>query len=96
MKREATDEDVVLFSTLWGSAHLIPCEPDARLSMHGAVLLEAVAGFRPQEILGMSFRDVELAVVRDPVNRDRSRLVATITAKRIKRAKIVKKGQADV
>lgn len=94
MKRE----DVVLFlSTLWGSAHLIPCEPDARLSMHGAVLLEAVAGFRPQEILGMSFRDVELAVVRDPVNRDRTRLVATITVKRIKRrAKIVKKGQADV
>ena len=98
MKREATDQDVVLFlSTLWGSAHVIPCEPDSRLAMHTAVLMEAIGGFRPREILGMPYRDVELAVVRDPESRDRTRLVATFTVKRNKRrAKVVKKSQDDV
>lgn len=45
----------------------------------------------------MLYRDVKLAVMRNPVKRDRTRLVATITVKNSKAdTKAVRKGQVEV
>ncbi|KAF2731199.1 hypothetical protein EJ04DRAFT_16250 [Polyplosphaeria fusca] len=79
-KIEATDEDtVVLLNTLWQRADDIPCRPSTRLSFHGTLLLAAIGGFRRGTIERLRYRDVCLAVVRDPNDRSKTKLVVTPT-----------------
>ena len=84
-KVESTVTDIGrILKTLWLRADDIPfSEPIQRVTFHGLVLLFAF-GFRQGMIFGMLFRDVTLAVVRDPVERHKRRLVATYTIKRNK------------
>ncbi|OAG03631.1 uncharacterized protein CC84DRAFT_1177611 [Paraphaeosphaeria sporulosa] len=68
-KIEATAEDViVLLKTLCQRADDIPCQPSTRVSFHGILLLAAIRGFRRATITSIKYRDVSLAVVRDPNN----------------------------
>lgn len=53
--------------------------------MHSMVFMQAQGGFRPEEVLGITYKQVALDVVRDPENPRRTTLVATITIKRNKR-----------
>jgi 6-pyruvoyl-tetrahydropterin synthase len=79
-KIEATAEDVlVLLNTLWARADDIPCNTSTRLSFHGQLLLAAIGGFRRATILELNYEDVALAVVRDPDNRLKTKLVVTPT-----------------
>ncbi|KAH0561978.1 hypothetical protein GP486_003316 [Trichoglossum hirsutum] len=75
----ATTDIGLILNTLGLFADLITFVfPLQRLIIHGLILLFAY-GFRPGMILGMRYRDVVMAVVRDPEDRNRRRLVATFT-----------------
>ncbi|KAF2184554.1 hypothetical protein K469DRAFT_578956, partial [Zopfia rhizophila CBS 207.26] len=79
-KIKATDEDtVVLLNTLWQRADDIPCRPGTRLSFHGSLLLAAIGGFRRGTIKQLRYCEVCLAVVRDPNDRSKTKLVVTPT-----------------
>ncbi|KAF2727596.1 hypothetical protein EJ04DRAFT_451066, partial [Polyplosphaeria fusca] len=66
-KIEATADDIfVLLTTLWKRKRDIPCRPDSRVSFHGMVILGGTCGFRRGCIMRLTYRDVSLAVVRDP------------------------------
>lgn len=75
---EFTVNDIgLILKTLWLSAHLITfVAPIQRVIFHALVLLFSF-GFRQGMIIGMKYRDVKMAVVRDDQNR--RRLDATFT-----------------
>jgi len=82
---EMTPADIKVFlETLWLRADDIPCTPPVRVSFHSVVLLLGIGGFRRGMVLGLKFRQVQLAIVRDPDHRKKIRLVATITIARNK------------
>ena len=75
---EFTVNDIgLILKTLWLCGHLIAfVAPIQRVIFHALVLLFAY-GFRQGMIIGMKYRDVTMAVIRDDQNR--RRLVATFT-----------------
>ena len=96
IKVEATPQDLIMYlQTLYLRADDIPCTPRTRVDFHGILLLLGLGGFRCGMVLGLKYRHVQLAVVRDPINRERKRLVATVTVVRnkIKRAGRSKKSK---
>ncbi|MCJ1426159.1 hypothetical protein MMC29_004061 [Sticta canariensis] len=79
-KIQVTAEDIyVLLNTLYERADDIPCQPRTRLGYHGIVTLAGIGGFRISTILTLKYRDVSLALVRDPDDRSRAKLVLTLT-----------------
>ncbi|RYC59464.1 hypothetical protein CHU98_g6760, partial [Xylaria longipes] len=82
-KVEFTVNDIgLILKTLWLCAHLVPfVAPIQRVVFHALVLMFAY-GFRQGMIMGMKYRDVTMAVIRD--DRNRRRLVATFTIRRNK------------
>ncbi|KAF1973216.1 hypothetical protein BU23DRAFT_568519 [Bimuria novae-zelandiae CBS 107.79] len=74
----------------------IPCQPSTRVSFHGILLLAAIGGFRRATIASVKYRDVCLAVVRDPNDRSKTKLVVTPTIgkNKLKRASRVSRALA--
>ncbi|KAH6653544.1 hypothetical protein BKA67DRAFT_323734 [Truncatella angustata] len=79
----STDVDVIL-TTLWSESHNIPCDPDTRVDFHAFILFAAIGGFRRGTILKVKYNQFRVAVVRDPEDRSRRKIVVTITIKRNK------------
>ncbi|KAI0399797.1 hypothetical protein F4802DRAFT_587765 [Xylaria palmicola] len=78
-KTEMTANDVmVLLVTLWTQARHIPCEPLTRVSFHTAVLMAAIGGFRPGELLPLKYNQVRFELVQDPKDPSQTRLVVSI------------------
>lgn len=95
-KVEATAEDIiVVLNTLWERAGDINCEPDTRLAFHAVLLTAGIGGFRPASMMRLPYRQVSLAVVRDPNDRTRTRLVATIVVKKNKKKRASRSSRAD-
>jgi hypothetical protein len=80
-----TDEDcVVITNTLWERAADIVCDPDSRLAFHAAFVASALGGFRPGCLMRLPYRQVAVALVRDPLNPKRIVPVVTISIRRNK------------
>ncbi|KAH8655592.1 hypothetical protein BX600DRAFT_515367 [Xylariales sp. PMI_506] len=96
-KREMTSEDVlVLLRTVWTRGPDISCNAPDRLAFHTILVIEAIGGFRPGTVLGLRYDQVELGLVRDPIQSDKKRLVVTTTIHHNKqKTKTVKKDQSD-
>jgi hypothetical protein len=83
-KIEAVPEDVrVLLNTLWTRAADINCAQNERFSFH-AILIIAGIGFRPGAVVKIPYKQVKLAVVRDPQHLDRRNLAVSITLRQNK------------
>lgn len=96
VKKEATTTDVlVILRTLWRRACDIPCTASDRVAFHSVILASAIGGFRPETLMSMPYRQVSLAVVRDPVHRQKTKLVATITVHHNKRNEHVARDAQD-
>ncbi|KAI1385771.1 uncharacterized protein F4822DRAFT_432624 [Hypoxylon trugodes] len=79
-KKEMTPEDImILLRTLWRQARHINATGWTRLAFHGAVLISGIGGFRPGEVVNLTYRQVAFELVRDPLDSSRRRLVASIT-----------------
>ncbi|KAI1382568.1 uncharacterized protein F4822DRAFT_441804 [Hypoxylon trugodes] len=79
-KKEMTPEDVMmLLGTLWKQARHIPSTARTRQAFHGAVLAAAIGGFRPGEVMNLTYRQVAFELVRDPLDSSKRRLVVSIT-----------------
>lgn len=65
--------------TLYERAVNVPCLPRVRLSFHHCLFLGGLTGPRLSTMLRLLYRDVALAVVRDPHNPKKTKIVATIT-----------------
>ena len=76
---EMTARDIgVILRTLWMFADWITMTPIQRVIFHALVILFSL-GFRQGMITGMKFQDVAVAMIRDPVDPTRRRLVTTFT-----------------
>jgi hypothetical protein len=89
----STDVDVVL-KTLWLRADVIRCEPETRVSFHSIVLLAAIGGFRPGTLRSLKYSQFQVAVVRDPANRAKTKIVMTVYIKRNKIKETAKTSRA--
>ncbi|KAF6808160.1 hypothetical protein CPLU01_15711 [Colletotrichum plurivorum] len=79
-KVATTAADITLYlDTLWRRADDIRCSPSKRVAFHAVMLLSCIGGFRPATLLQLLFRQVELSVVRDPMDASKTQLVAKIT-----------------
>jgi hypothetical protein len=96
VKTEATDTDViVILRTLWERGSHIPCSASDRLAFQCAILLSAICGARPNEIMQMPYRCVKLAVVRDPKNKKDTKLIVTFLHRHSKGRKHLARGSQD-
>lgn len=85
VKTEATADDVLMvLSTLWKCSSTIRFMPRTRVAFHCAVLLCAIGGFRMNVVMGLKYRQLELAFVR---MNGAVRLVGTVTLRQNKRKK---------
>ncbi|KAK1657565.1 hypothetical protein BDP55DRAFT_623481 [Colletotrichum godetiae] len=86
VKKEATIDDILTFiDTLWTRASDIPCSAATRLAVHTTVLLDSLGGWRLGTLMNFKYRDIEMAVVRDPEDHERTALTATINVEQNKR-----------
>ncbi|KAJ5014209.1 hypothetical protein K4K57_001822 [Colletotrichum sp. SAR 10_99] len=86
VKTEATIDDILTFiDTLWTRASDIPCNAATRLAVHTTVLLDSLGGWRLGTLMNFKYRDIEMAVVRDPEDHNRTALIATINVEQNKR-----------
>ncbi len=88
-----TDVGVIL-QTLWSRANDIPCKPETRASFHAILLLAATGGFRPGTLLGLTFSQFQVAVVRDPTDPARTQIVVSISIERNKIKETAKTSRA--
>ncbi|KAK7448730.1 hypothetical protein Landi51_06406 [Colletotrichum acutatum] len=97
-KVPATAEDITLYlDVLWRRAMDVRCSPKTRIAFHAVLLLSSIGGFRPGTLMQMPFSQVQLAVVRDPLDKSRTQLVATFTIYQNKQAsKKIGRKQDDV
>ncbi|KAI3552370.1 hypothetical protein CSPX01_00119 [Colletotrichum filicis] len=81
-----TIDDILTFiDTLWTRASDIPCSAATRLAVHTTVLLDSLGGWRLGTLMNFKYRDIEMAVVRDPEDHERTALTATINVEQNKR-----------
>lgn len=81
-----TDTDIqILLRTLWERADHIPMQRKQRVNFHFALLVLHLSGCRPGMVGDIKWKHVQLALVRDPCNPKRARLVASLTLIRNKR-----------
>lgn len=97
-KVPATAEDITLYlDVLWRRAMDVRCSPKTRIAFHAVLLLSSIGGFRPGTLMQMPFSQVQLAVVRDPLDKSKTQLVATFTIYQNKQAsKKIGRKQDDV
>jgi hypothetical protein len=89
-KIEAAAEDVIgIANTIWEQPRVVPCAPVTWLGFLGILLLAAIGGFRPKAIVNFRFKQVKLAVVRDPIDRSKTKIAVTF------QVPIVKKRQSS-
>lgn len=95
-KVEATTEDVLLLlHTFWNKAADITCSAQDRVAFHSAVILLGLGGWRPMSVLIGTYRDIEIARVRDPENPEKAALVATITINHVKQRVQIRRDQRN-
>ncbi|KAB5513527.1 hypothetical protein GE09DRAFT_1013927 [Coniochaeta sp. 2T2.1] len=83
-KVEATPEDIrILLTTLWNRPADIVCAPRDRFSFHGILILAGL-GFRPGVVVKIPYKQVKLAIVRDPKQPNRRTLAASVTLRQNK------------
>jgi hypothetical protein len=93
---EATPTDIIVaLDTLWTRADAIRCNPDTRVSFHGKLLIESLGGFRTAAFMNLPYRQIQLAVVRDPDNPAKTKIVATIAVNIVKKRKHSGRGPKD-
>ncbi|KAJ0279468.1 hypothetical protein COL940_006734 [Colletotrichum noveboracense] len=97
-KVPTTAGDMTLYlDTLWRCADDIRCSPSQRVGTHLALLLMGLGGFRPETIMGLPLQQVEMAVVRDPSDKTKTKLIAKITIYQNKQSSFsIKRKQDDV
>lgn len=85
-KVEAAAEDVVLIlETLWERADDIPCDNNTRIDFMGCLIIASLTGCRPGVLSRLTYSQFSLAYIRDPQDRNRIRLIASIDLERNKR-----------
>lgn len=85
-KSKATAKDILLIlETLWRRAKAIICSSEDRAAFHSVVLINSIGGFRPGTLMEFKYDQVELGFVRDPHDRTKRRLVATLLVLQNKR-----------
>ncbi|KAI9658227.1 MAG: hypothetical protein M1821_002359 [Bathelium mastoideum] len=85
-KIEATKEDLIIIAhTVWERPEAVPCAPKVRLAFLAMLLLAGIGGFRPKTLVHFPFRQIEVAVVRDPRDRSKTKLAVTFRVKIIKK-----------
>lgn len=95
VKVAMTSTDVNVFlKTLWTRADIIRYKPDTRVSFHSMILLAAIGGFRPGTLLRLTFSQFKVAVVRDPHNHARTKIVMTVFIERNKIKQTAKMSRA--
>lgn len=93
-KKEITPDDImVLLGTLWTQARHIPCTPQTRISFHTAVLMAAIGGFRPGELMLLKYNQVQFELLRDPRDPSKRRLVASIQIRHSKQKRSIQESQ---
>ena len=91
-----TNDILKLLDIVWARAGDIPCKTETRAAFHKVVVLGGIGGWRPGGLVGLQYRFVEPAFVRDPLHRERFRLAAKITIKQIKqRSHKIKRDQSN-
>ncbi|KAF0330480.1 hypothetical protein GQ607_002359 [Colletotrichum asianum] len=97
-KVPTTAGDMTLYlDTLWRRADDIRCSPRQRVGTHLGLLLMGLGGFRPETIMGLPLQQVEMAVVRDPSDKTKTKLIAKITIYQNKQSTFsIKRKQDDV
>jgi hypothetical protein len=84
-KKEMTSTGViVILRSLSTHSQHIPCDRKTRVSAHANFLMMAVGGFRPKALLGLTYTDLKVVVLRNPSDRADSRIVITVKIKRVK------------
>ncbi|EXL72140.1 hypothetical protein FOPG_12294 [Fusarium oxysporum f. sp. conglutinans race 2 54008] len=94
-KAISTDDLLLVLDTVWAEAVHIPCLPKIRLAFHTAVVLGGTGGWRPASLLGLTYRDVEIGLMRYPNDRKRVGLVARIRIHHVKQKKGIRRDQRD-
>ncbi|KAK2006506.1 hypothetical protein LZ32DRAFT_622904 [Colletotrichum eremochloae] len=85
-KMSTTAEDITRqLDTLWRRAIDIRCSPSVRVAFHAILLLSSIGGFRPGTLMNITYKQIGLAVVRDPVT-NRTHLVVTVRVVQNKQA----------
>jgi hypothetical protein len=74
----------LFLQTVWARAAILGIDPSKRVSFHGNTLISAAGGFRPGCLGDLRYRDVIMAILRDPDDPSRVRPAATITIRRNK------------
>ncbi|KAI1326324.1 hypothetical protein F5Y16DRAFT_234669 [Xylariaceae sp. FL0255] len=93
-KVEMTSTDVHdLVVTLWTRTDAICAKPQSRISFHGKFLLAAIGGFRRGMLKGIKYSQLQVAALRDPNNRSRTKIIVTIKIKRNKLQETAKTGR---
>ncbi|KAK2737261.1 hypothetical protein CKAH01_18851 [Colletotrichum kahawae] len=86
VKKEATIDDILTFiDILWTHASDIPCSAATRLAVHTTVFLDSLGGWKLGTLMNFKYRNIEIAVVRDPKDHKQTALAATINVEQNKR-----------
>ncbi|KAK1975228.1 hypothetical protein LZ30DRAFT_638987 [Colletotrichum cereale] len=85
-KMSTTAEDITRqLDTLWRRAVDIRCSANVRVAFHAILLLSSIGGFRPGALMNIKYKQIGLAVVRDPATH-RTHLVVTVRVVQNKQA----------
>lgn len=83
-----SSEDVIcVLAVTWLQAKHIPCAPRIRLAFHTATVLGGLGGWRPGSLVGIKYKDVAFAWVRDPVFPAKTWPVVYTTIHHVKQAR---------
>jgi hypothetical protein len=94
-KVEATAEDIItVANTVWERVLAVPCAPTIRVAFLAMLLLAGIGGFRPKALLRFPFKQIQLAVIRDPKDRSRTTIAVTFQVPIIKKRRSSRGTQA--
>lgn len=87
-KKDFSAEDTLIFlSTLWEQAEKIRCAQRQRNAMRSATTVLALGGFRPESVMGLKYKDVEIGWFYFADHPLKYILAATITIYHVKQKK---------
>ncbi|KAI1382904.1 uncharacterized protein F4822DRAFT_440681 [Hypoxylon trugodes] len=96
VKQAATAQDIALFlDTLWIRASDIPLTASTRIAFHTYMLVAGIGGFRNASILGLPYKHIRFALVRDLDDPASTKLIAHILIIQNKRRKGIRRNQDD-
>jgi hypothetical protein len=83
---EAAAEDVItITNTVWERPDAVPCEPTIRVAFLVMLLLTGIGGFRPKALVHFPFKQIQVAVVKDPKDQSRTKIAITFRVQIIKK-----------